>query len=217
MLDYIYRPTEHFLSDVGKNVYRATTTSPNANSIRFRQAYLAELIGSSVEKRGPLEVLSVACGHMRELDLCPPSYATQLNISALDQDNDTLLTLTNNYPDFSIKVIPESITSILKPTFRDGYDLIYSAGLFDYLNDKLASKLIHRLSSLLRQGGVLSVANFLPDNHGRGYMEGFMEWSLIYRSQDELEGLAKGLGTEFEVSSFTDDFENVAYLELHKR
>ena len=136
MLDYIYRPTEHYLSDIGSNIYSATTSSSNANSIRFRQVYLAELISDSVANEGSFEVLSVACGHMRELDLCSPDYAPQLIISALDQDKDTLLTLTEDYPDFSIRTIPESITSILKPTFGGSYDLIYSAGLFAYLNDK---------------------------------------------------------------------------------
>ncbi len=39
-------------------------------------------------------------------------------------------------------------------------------------------------------GGMLLIANFTPDSHGRGYMEAFMDWQLIYRDESQLYSLA---------------------------
>ena len=40
---------------------------------------------------------------------------------------------------------------------------------------------------------VLVVANFLPDIWGAGYMETFMDWKLIYRTAEEMEGLCANI------------------------
>lgn len=68
------------------------------------------------------------------------------------------------------------------------YDLIYSAGLFDYLDDNVAIRLINNLKKLLRPNGLIIAANFGEKymNSSAGLMEWATEWNLIYRTTDEL-------------------------------
>jgi extracellular factor (EF) 3-hydroxypalmitic acid methyl ester biosynthesis protein len=66
-------------------------------------------------------------------------------------------------------------------------DLIYSAGLYDYLDDKVAKKLSATLFDALKPGGRLVLTNFLKDTHDIGWGEAMMDWFLIYRDQADIE------------------------------
>src|SRR4051794_40646117 len=68
MLDYIYRPSRSSLDGLAGVIHEATTTLPNAKSILWRRDYLAALIDSTMHSREIAKVMSVASGHMRELD-----------------------------------------------------------------------------------------------------------------------------------------------------
>ena len=102
---------------------------------------------------------------------------------------------------------------------RDGaetlgrFDLIYSAGLYDYLPEPLARRLTQRLLGLLQPQGRLLIANFLPGGSGRGYMELFMDWPLIVRDADQMTALAQAAGAD-QVNTFVDPHRNVVYAEL---
>ena len=69
------------------------------------------------------------------------------------------------------------------------FDLVYSTGLFDYLQQPVARRLVTNLFQLLNPGGRLLVANFLPGIRDVGYMEAFMDWRLVYRDEDALNAL----------------------------
>ena len=69
------------------------------------------------------------------------------------------------------------------------FDLVYSAGLYDYLDDRVAKRLTTSLFRMLEPGGTLLFCNFLRTTADVGYMESFMGWDLIYRDRDEIEGL----------------------------
>ena len=68
-----------------------------------------------------------------------------------------------------------------------GADLIFCPGLFDYLADDAASRMLAVLYQPLAPGGRLVVFQFAPHNPPRAYMEWFGNWYLIYRSLAELQ------------------------------
>jgi hypothetical protein len=76
---------------------------------------------------------------------------------------------------------------------QDVDDLAYSAGVYDYFNKKAAVRMTRALFSHLKPGGRLLVANFLPGMRDAGYMECFMGWHLIYRSESDMEELVEDL------------------------
>lgn len=80
----------------------------------------------------------------------------------------------NSNAEFNVHPVNKSISYIFKCQDDAKYDLIYSAGLFDYLQAKMASGLLGCLLRLLAPTCRLILGNYAPENYGRGYMEGMM-------------------------------------------
>jgi extracellular factor (EF) 3-hydroxypalmitic acid methyl ester biosynthesis protein len=72
-------------------------------------------------------------------------------------------------------------------------DLVYSAGLFDYLADRSFSALLAVLYGAVERGGTLLVGNVAAHNPDRWAMEYFTEWFLYHRSEEELCAQARAL------------------------
>lgn len=73
---------------------------------------------------------------------------------------------------------------------EEKYDFIWSAGLFDYLNDAQFVFLLKRLYGLLRPNGMVIVGNFSVDNPSRDYIEA-ADWYLHHRTDEDLVRLAQ--------------------------
>lgn len=96
------------------------------------------------------------------------------------------------------------------------YDFIYSAGLFDYLNDRVCRVLIEQCYSLLSPGGLLLVTNVDSCNPIKNIMEHIYEWFLIYRSGTQLQDLASGLPPTAERTLHAESTSSNLFLELRK-
>jgi extracellular factor (EF) 3-hydroxypalmitic acid methyl ester biosynthesis protein len=218
MLDYIYRPSNLCLPSTISIIHAATTQLPNAQSILWRRAYIAKHIKSAIKTNHKIRILSVACGHMRELDvLSTHDLPDNVEFLALDQDVESINECLRSYPRINITPANVSIHSL----FNDGlsgapFCLIYSAGLSDYLTDKKLGLLIAQLFSRLEDDGLLTIGNFTPDSHGRGFVEGFMDWSLIYRDEADLRRIVENALPHASITTFRDDPGNVAYIEIRR-
>ena len=80
----------------------------------------------------------------------------------------------------------------------------------------MAERLIEAMLVMLKPGGKLLVGNFAPTCHGRGYMELFLDWTLIYRNGDQLSKLF-GQSRKASVTSLMDPHNNVVYAEWVSR
>ena len=69
------------------------------------------------------------------------------------------------------------------------YEVVYCAGLFDYLTTPICRSLIAHFYELVAPGGLLLVTN-VASNRSRNEMEYFLEWHLIYRDSNAMRGLA---------------------------
>jgi extracellular factor (EF) 3-hydroxypalmitic acid methyl ester biosynthesis protein len=87
--------------------------------------------------------------------------------------------------------------------------IIWSAGLFDYLNDNLFVLLLRRLWRTLESGGELVLGNFCPANPTRAYMELVGEWILNHRSEEDLLRLATVAGLPAKSVSIESEPEGV--------
>lgn len=212
MLDYIYRPGKMVLSELGAAINFVTTSVSTARSILWRRDHLGTEIAKTVGRTRNAKVLSVASGHLRELDVARTMVEQRdFEIVALDQDGESLHGAVNSNPEFNVIPVNKSISHLFKGQDDTKYDLIYSAGLFDYLPTKTASGLLDRLLAMLTSSGRLIVGNYAPENYGRGYMEGMMGWSLLYRNETELVAL---LPSKSECRVYRDEPGNVVYLEV---
>src|SRR5207245_2941876 len=128
-----------------------------------------------------------------------PRLAAPLDVVRFDQDKGALacayrrvqpLTDNRGGPSVRITYLHESIKRLLRDRmlFDDfgKFDLIYSAGLFDYLRAPTAVQLARDFYSRLEAGGQLIIANMVPENPSRWFMEHHLDWSLLYRTREAL-------------------------------
>ncbi len=92
----------------------------------------------------------------------------------------------------------DSVNFINQNVFRlkcdKQYDLIWSAGLFDYFSDKLFVRLTKKIYSMLHINGEMVIGNFSTSNPSRGLMEVLCQWYLYHRSEEKLIELALKAG-----------------------
>ncbi len=74
------------------------------------------------------------------------------------------------------------------------YDLIWSAGLFDYFKDKHFVYLLKKYYEYLKPGGEMIIGNFSIENPSRKIMEILGDWFLNHRSEEELMRFALQAG-----------------------
>lgn len=222
MLDFMYSGQfPEGTSNIGQEVFRATTRSPNGLSVVWRRDFCAQKIDEVANLNPNAQVVSIACGHLREAEKSKAVESGKLGgFIAFDQDIESLAVVEAQQGTQGIKTVHGSVTQVItgKLTFPES-NFTYSAGLYDYLSNRIARILTARLFSMLAPKGKLLIANFTPDSHGRGYMEGLMDWNLIYRDERDLELLIDEIdsNSSFTKEVFRDPYQNVVYLELQKK
>ena len=216
MLDFVYsgRPPDG-TSDLGRQLFLATTRVPMGLSVLYRRSLLRAYIDDQVARRPGCRILSVASGHCREVEgslLFRDGFDSEF--IALDQDAETAAVVAREYPHPRLRTMTGRVRDLVFGRLDIGeFDFIYSAGLYDYLPDATAAQLTAQLVSMLTPDGRLLLANFLPSCYGRGYLETFMDWRLKYRSPDELRELFPEALRNF-VQTTTDPHGNVVYAVL---
>lgn len=108
-----------------------------------------------------------------------------------------------------IEFVHESVHQLLKRRVAPGtpeageFDAVYCAGLFDYLSDKVCSRLLAYFAASTRQGGTVLATNVHSNNPEKLGMEHLLEWYLVYRDEERMTTLLPP-GSE-QVRVFTDD------------
>ena len=217
MMDYVYAGVAaEDTTNLGKAVFAGTTRGSMGLSVLFRRQLLTACINEVVSSRTDFKILSVASGHCREIEgslLGNPTLAKAGRLVAFDQDEESCNTIKRDYSDYPVDVVCANVRKLLasRESSLGKFDLIYSAGLFDYLTDPVAEKLVAAMATMLKPGGKLLVGNFAPSSNGRGYMELFLDWKLIYRDAAQL---CKLFGVHAaSTNSFLDPHGNVVYAE----
>jgi SAM-dependent methyltransferase len=226
LMDYIYGREEQWslpegTTDLGHRIFEYTSASPAPEGVRARREFIANLLDRLVEEVDRPHVLSIASGHMRECILSSAVRRRKLGrLVALDSDADSLQEVDRSYDRYGVEVAHATIRQLLSQKARLGdFDLVYSTGLFDYLQQGVAQRLTSVMFDMLRPKGRLLVANFLPDIRDIGYMETFMDWKLVYRSRLEMLGISEEIPQDEirDIRIFTEENQNIIFLQITKR
>jgi hypothetical protein len=214
MLDYIYHGAPAGTTERGARLLRGTAEGPNGHSILWRRDLIAEELDRVARDLPGARVLAVASGHLREAEVSRALRSGRIReLVALDQDAESLARIERDCTALPVTVCEGSVKHIIRGKLDlGGFDLVYAAGLYDYLTDRTALALSRSLQQLLRPGGRLLIGNFTPRNHGRSYMEIFMDWHLILRDEPHMAAHAQGLSGDAEI--FSDPWGNVAYARV---
>ncbi len=154
-----------------------------------------------------LRVLSVGCGPAIEVQwfLARGRVADGASFDLLDFNDETLqhaaqavanAARRHGRPPASVRLIRKSVQQMVKEATRsgrgsatNGYDLIYCAGLFDYLTDQICRRLVDLMFTWLAPGGLLVATNVAPCNPLRHGMEHMLDWNLVYRTPPQMLAL----------------------------
>lgn len=231
LLDFIYqhpaaRPALEAATSGGRAAALFTTNAPGPRAVRNRAWLLAEEIDRTADRAGAsTEILSLACGHLREASLSRAVAARRTRrFLALDQDTESLAVVRAHAGPLGVEAREGSVKTVIARSAATigaaRFDFVYAAGLYDYLNDKVAARLLQALFDLTKPGGKVWIANFLPDIEDAGYMEACMDWWLIYRDEAQMQALATRALPAAEVAStrvFAEHENNVVFLEVVRR
>ena len=187
------------------------------NAVRYRKEYFKYVMRTKVKGCSELNILNVVSGSGRELlelydSLSPDKKIISRCVEIDKQAIAFSKELNKNY----LKNITYEHTNIFKYKNVHEHDIIWSAGLFDYLNDSAFVVLLNRFREWLKKEGEIIIGNF-NENHNpsRDYMEILGDWHLIHRTEERLLKLAKQAGFgehEIHVSRMPDNV--ILYLHL---
>jgi CheY-like chemotaxis protein/SAM-dependent methyltransferase len=182
-----------------------------------RKDFLKEMILETMKQNKKNCIVSIGSGPARELleTLEEDRLSNEVEFKCLDMESEALGYVRSALEGIApakrrllaISYIHRDITALLrdvnlKKELRGG-QLIYVSGVYDYLSDRMAQRLVEELFSLLEPNGRLIICNISSEHHRlRAYYEFFGNWTLVYRTKKEMSEWVKGLpGVSFEFAS----------------
>jgi SAM-dependent methyltransferase len=221
VMQYLY--TRHFEGStlLAKAIHLATVFTRGARAVRARKDLLYDTIVDLATARAAIgertRVISIAAGPAKEIfDIFEnaPELVPTLDILLFDQDEDALELVNNGLAlmkarsgggSINIQLRHDAIRRLLDDeTIFDSFgpaDLIFSAGLFDYLRFHTGVRLVRNLYRNLSPGGRLYVGNMVPENPCRWFLEHHLDWFLEYRTREELRAMGEAAvsGADIEI------------------
>lgn len=197
MLEKIYQ--KHVSSNPAfKNwdLYFQAQSAPRA--VRNRKEYFKRLLRGldATHDKCSQFVLNVASGSGRDLSEFLHEHRNgKLAFDCIEWDNKAIDYAKQLCAEFSA-CIGFFRGNALKFVTTKRYRLIWSAGLFDYLDDAKFKYLLQRLYAFLDDEGELIIGNFSESNPTRNYMEIVGDWRLYHRSSEKLHCLVQECGVD---------------------
>jgi len=211
MMNMIYRNQPEGRSLFEKLIHLLLVSQWPAKSVRNRVAHLGEHIlneTARAARAGKIaRILNAGCGPAREVQdfLKETQLSNQADFLLMDFNEETLLHAGQKLVEAKrrysrrtpIRTEQISVYELLKRTQRrhDGaeqFDLIYCAGLFDYLAPDTCRALLEMWHDSLSPGGLMLIANMTDTKPFRHFIEFILDWQLIYRNSREIMSLVPG-------------------------
>lgn len=185
---------------------RAAVAVAHRNRIDILVEFLKKAVATAASKDRPVRILNVGCGPGVEIQklIASGEDLSRLQFTLIDFSLETLNYTRQKIDEAAqqhkvkvqVEYVQESVHELLKRATRDtapadgqGFDYVYCAGLFDYLSDKVCSRLIRYFLSRSNPGAHLLVTNVHADNPERYGMEHLLEWHLIYRDEKQMQSV----------------------------
>lgn len=202
---------------LGKSTYQKlinnyTCNIPISCSNVARKNFLKDIIKETIKNNDKSKIVSLGCGSARELtEVIEEGITKPVEFICLDLEEKALKHIKEELGKkdqrkkylLSVKYIHKDIVRIIRDkNLRKEFiqsDLIYLSGIYDYLSDKMAKRLLEDIYPLVIEGGKLLVCNIsLEKSRHRAYYELLGEWHMMHRTQKEMAGWVKS----FEKASF---------------
>jgi extracellular factor (EF) 3-hydroxypalmitic acid methyl ester biosynthesis protein len=177
-----------------------------------------------------LRVLNIGCGPADEISrfIRTEALADRCEFTLVDFNKETLDYATAAISTASddagrtpaVTYVHRSVNDLIKEAARGKsgdmprYDLVYCAGLFDYLSDRICQKLIALLCEWTLPGGLTVATNVHSGHKSHALMDVLLDWPLILRDEAQMLALAPQQAGKIEVC--IEPAKANAFLELRK-
>lgn len=212
---------------------------PLSAGVRTRKDMIVDVIQREQrrvhEVRGEgaaFRVLSLGCGPGTEvrdfIQRCSP-WPGRVLWTLLDQEEEALSVayratqseIARRGADASVVCLNLAFSQILADpnaiAAAGRQDFIFATGLFDYLHESRARELIAGLARLLTPGGLLAIGNALGPNDHFWSAEFVLDWTLLYRTRDEMRRLAADVTGEPEIDVVAEPGKAYYFLLVRQR
>ncbi|MEL6105881.1 MAG: class I SAM-dependent methyltransferase [Planctomycetota bacterium] len=179
---------------------------------------------------GRVKILNIGCGPAEEVARFAreETSSSHADFCLVDFNAETLDFVEKNLvpevgrlrPELGIRTEQRSVHEILRAAeesgdagFESDYEMVYCAGLFDYLRDATCGYLIEQFFSWVRPGGMVLVTNVTPSHSSIAMMGMVLDWNLELRTAEGMMNLAPHIGVQ---RSYVDDTGVNAFLEIRK-
>jgi extracellular factor (EF) 3-hydroxypalmitic acid methyl ester biosynthesis protein len=187
--------------------HRFVCSEPAAVANKNRVGFLSDILMNAYEKAvkdgaKSFSIASLACGPAREiyefLKYSPLDPKVPVKIVLIDTEEHALDYAQSRLRELSLPPRSTELIflkeDVVAGTLQakeflqriQGSDFIISAGLFDYLTDRISSRMIGVLSQYLKKGGELLIGNISKRSPDVFAMDYFMDWRLILRDEPDL-------------------------------
>jgi len=211
MLRSPYEGSSLFAKIINVWLLRQMPAQAHRNRVNYLTNNLAEAMARAQGQGRTARVFNLGCGPAEEVHrlLKEQPAADRVQFTLLDFNEETLVHLRATLEETkrkyhcspSIQLVRKSVHQLLKEGGRSvertpekQYDLVYCAGLFDYLSDPICKRLMELLYAMVAPGGLVvatnvsnAVGTFKPFRHS---MEYILDWNLVYRDGKRVAALA---------------------------
>lgn len=238
MVNMILRDPKEGASIFAKVINTYFLASPPAQAHRNRIVYLVEMLSQETRRRArqgkSARIFNLGCGPAKEVQefLANDDLCDRADFALLDFNKETIEQTSRLLNDFKarhrrstpLRMLQRSVNQILREGPRIGninggptqYDVVYCAGLFDYLSDRVCRRLLETFYEMTAPGGIVVATNVDASNPVQKIMEYIMEWHLIYRDSDEMADLAPAEAGPENVKVLKDPSGVNIFLEIRK-
>lgn len=168
---------------------------PAANAVRNRKDFFLKYCGDLVSKKKYSKVLILGSGPATDVYEFLDGYkgANKIIFDLIDYDQCAIDFSMEKNSKFNGAISYNRINSLRYNPFKF-YDLIWSAGMFDYFKDKHFIFLIKKYFNCLAEDGEMVISNFSINNPTSKLMEVLSDWYLNLRSEADLYHIATEAG-----------------------
>jgi extracellular factor (EF) 3-hydroxypalmitic acid methyl ester biosynthesis protein len=202
MMNMIMRNTYEGNSLFARAVHYWLVNQWAAESVRNRIAHLKQNIiaeaARAVREGRRARILNLGCGPAWEIQeiIRETALSNHIDCTLMDFNEETLTYAGEVLEELKrrhgrvgeIEMRRASVQQLLRSALQgrgigagQRYDLIYCAGLFDYLSDATCKAIVNLLYDWLQPGGLVLVANMNDSKPFRHMVEFLLDWHLIYR------------------------------------
>jgi SAM-dependent methyltransferase len=233
-MEYYYRDDFEGETAFGQLMHKLFVQNPMAQGVVTRARFMVDLLDAEHERvagsgTSNFAVANLGCGPGREVEMWAETKPNRgpVTWTLIDQEEEALAlayeighdSVRNAGRLAELKLLHLSFSKLLRHPEAFNFseqNFIFSSGLFDYLQLDRAQLIAKALYDRLVPGGFLAIGNAIGPNTNLWPPEFVADWPILYRSKNDMAGMAELLPDTAEVDVVVDPGKAYYFLLVRK-